>query len=38
MLLNISKLKQIYMDLRLTQVKQGEIGYFVNNFKPLLIN
>lgn len=33
----ISKLKQIYTDLRLTQVKSGEIGVFVDNLKRLLI-
>ncbi len=38
MLLNISKLKQIYRDLRLTQVNSGEISVFVNNLSPLLIN
>ncbi len=30
-------LKQIYMDLRLTQVKPREIGIFVDNLKGLLI-
>jgi hypothetical protein len=36
-LLNIAKRKQIYTDLAVTQVKPGEIGLFVDNFRALLI-